>query len=91
MSVSSQAYKHGLYGSNHVWILSRSNYFDNWISESASQLKELNCTMDELLKATDGYFTLNFNFVSTVDTQTISGKVPNFVPTHRRSLKGYQF
>ena len=70
-----QAYKKGLYGSNHVWILPGSRLNNKWIRESDKKLKYLNCTMEELLMATNGYFTLNFNLLNTMDTQTVSGKV----------------
>ena len=39
-----QAYKIGLYGSNHIWILTGPSLSGDWIYKSASKLEDMGCT-----------------------------------------------
>ena len=58
-----------------MWILSGGTLSEHWMRDTAPKLKDLNCTMDELKKATDGYFALSYDIINTRDTKTVSGKV----------------
>lgn len=68
-----QAYRIGLYGSNHVWILSGPGLYKNWIMNS--NLTGLGCTYEEIVKASDGHFTLDYELIQTQNEKIISGQV----------------
>ena len=66
----------------------------SWIRKSAKRLVGLNCTMDDLIKATDGYLSLNYDLVNTGDTATVSGQVSRSVeryyePRREKLSSGY--
>lgn len=65
-----QAYKKGLYGSSYVWILAAPTLHQGWLTP-----EDTDCTMEELLQATEGYFTLHNLIMSTSEEPTITGKV----------------
>ena len=68
-----QAYKQGLYGSHHVWIMSGPVLHPNWLINI--DITTADCTFDELVKATDGHFTLNYNKIDATNPTTISDMV----------------
>lgn len=65
-----QAYKQELYGSSYVWILSAPTLHTGWLSPEGTT-----CTMEELLMAAEGHFTLNNLLMSLSEEPTITGKV----------------
>ena len=48
----------------------------NWLI--MVDLTDAGCTFDELVKATDGHFTLNYNKVDQQNTTTVSNMVTKY-------------
>ncbi|WAR02880.1 GABR2-like protein [Mya arenaria] len=57
-----KAYKMDLYGSSHVWILSGPLLYPMWITKA--NMSGLDCTREQLIKASGGHFTLDFHEMS---------------------------
>ena len=74
-----QAYKQGLYGSNHVWILAGPIVYENWIGRNKdADASVMGCTYDQLIEATNGHFTLNYARIDAQNPKTISDQVSKF-------------
>ena len=76
MLSSGQAYKQGIYGSNYVWILIgplitpgfRVHGPGDWVDNSG-------CTVGQVMEASNGYLTLNYDSLDAQNGVTINGKV----------------
>ncbi|XP_052799303.1 gamma-aminobutyric acid type B receptor subunit 2-like [Mya arenaria] len=66
-----EAYKMDLYGSSHVWILSGPLLYPMWITKA--NMSGLDCTREQLIKASGGHFTLDFHEMSQSQDIIISG------------------
>lgn len=62
-----------MYGDSYVWILSGQNMYKDWTTKAHLT----DCTEEELVKASDGYFTLNYHSLSQSLEPTVNGQVHN--------------
>lgn len=70
-----QAYRIGMYGPGYVWMLSGPTLYGRDITQGFFNSELIGCTKEELTKASDGHFVLDYSLISKDDTTTISGKV----------------
>ena len=68
-----QVYRQDMYGGSHVWILSGPTIYDEWINNV--KVDELSCSMEQLIEATQGFFTTGYVRESEPSQITISGQV----------------
>lgn len=80
-----QAYKQGIYGSSHVWILAGPSMYDNWIKNA--KMEDLDCTKDQVIEASNGHFTLDYRKISKSSQVTIAGKVIVYVSDSGQSCE----
>ncbi|XP_045177177.2 gamma-aminobutyric acid type B receptor subunit 2-like [Mercenaria mercenaria] len=66
-----EAYKQGMYGDSYVWILSGPNMYKNWTNKAG----KTDCTAAELVSASDGYFTLDYQPTGQSNVTTINGQM----------------
>ena len=97
-NVIQQAYKVGLYGPKIVWFL-LGWYSDNWWKEKTASVE---CTVEEIEIAIDGYFSIDDVIINPKGDVTISGYTPQEIhemylnwtnheelPALKLGLKGY--
>ncbi|KFD49367.1 hypothetical protein M513_09730 [Trichuris suis] len=69
-SVFCQAYQMNLYGAEYVWIIAGFHEEQWWLRST----KRLSCSRDQLLKAMQGHFALQFSVIRSDSTIVVSDK-----------------
>ncbi|XP_053381997.1 gamma-aminobutyric acid type B receptor subunit 2-like [Mercenaria mercenaria] len=72
-----EAYHQGMYGNSHVWILSGPTVYRGWIDKA--NIEGTGCSKEEIIKATQGYFTNEYLRLRTSAESTVSGQSPEEV------------
>ncbi|XP_060557326.1 gamma-aminobutyric acid type B receptor subunit 2-like [Ruditapes philippinarum] len=67
-----EAYHQKMYGHSHVWILTGPTMFKGWIDNA--NFDKIGCTKEQLIKATQGYFTTDYQRDGDSTKTTVSGQ-----------------
>ncbi|XP_033106895.1 gamma-aminobutyric acid type B receptor subunit 2-like [Anneissia japonica] len=71
-----QAYKQGLTGPNHVWMI-YGYYQVDWWNKTYTDL-HYGCTTEEMAQAVEGYIGISWDVLSDIDKPTISNYTPEW-------------
>ncbi|RDD47284.1 Gamma-aminobutyric acid type B receptor subunit 2 [Trichoplax sp. H2] len=74
LEIFCQAYKHGMYGADYVWIVP--GFLSSTFWDKAVNVKHVNCTPQEIAIAANYSLSIDFATINTADKTTISGMTP---------------